>query len=451
MNYTLELGEESLNRALYLMVYDIKKTATENSIVEQTLYTKRLDKIYSDPKQAEEYHKDTQRLVSGLRKIWTNWDHDTSAYVELGLTGAGFLLVLTGVGAPLGAVLIGAGTAVGIADAIKYYEENDPYMGTMMLALQLIPGGELIGILAKSSPKFTKPVLKRFADIVDKLSKNKVLTDVEGKIFEWVSKLFNKHLPDVTKLIKKHSFRALKLKLEREKSSIILRTIINILHFSLQQAPTFIAKLIIKIGRISVTIDQLWTLMATPDSWRSKMRNKSEFSQIIDKLYDGTLSKDIIDGLWTLWQKILGNDEDINNEMLDQLFKYLENYDKEIPLDGNLDKPIEEILPNRWDKSSNNLKNVGDSNPVTFDNIVRGLQNIRKGQKGDIVRELQGILVYLGYDLGESGKNKNGVDGSFGETTETALKEFQRNNKIKETGILDKNTAIKLKQEYDEL
>jgi hypothetical protein len=392
-----------------------------------------------------------EKLITGLEKIWVNWDHDTSGYVEIALTGAGFLLALTGVGAPLGVVLIGAGTAVGIADAIKYYEENNPYMGTMMLALQLIPGGELVGILAKTSPKFTKPILKKFNVIIQKLSENKSLTDVEGKFFEWVTKLFNKHLPEISRLLRKHSFKALSLKLKREKSSIVLRTMINILHFNLQQAPTFIAKMVIKIGRISVTIDQLWTLMATPDSWRSKMRNKSEFSQIIDKLYDGTLSKDIIDGLWTLWQKILGNDEEINDEMINQVFKYLEKYDKEISLDSNLDKPIEEILPNKWNDFSNNLKNAEENKPVTFDNIVKGLQNIRKGQKGDIVRLLQGMLVYLGYDLGESGKNKNGVDGSFGETTETALKEFQRDNKINETGILDKNTAIKLKQEYDEL
>jgi hypothetical protein len=450
MNYTLEFGVESLNRTLYLMEYNVKKTATENIILEQTVFTNRLDKIYSDPKQAEKYNKDIQQLFSGLGDIWTNWNHDTAGYVELGLTGVGFLLTLTGVGAPLGVVLIGAGTAVGIADAIKYYEENDPYMGTMMLALQLIPGGELVGILAKNSAKFTK-YYPKFVKIIDKINKNKSLTDVEGKIFEWGSKLFNQHLPTIAKLIRKNSFKALKLKLRKEKSSIVLRTMINILHFNLQQAPTFIAKMVIKIGRISVTIDQLWTLMATPDSWRSKMRNKSEFSQIIDKLYDGTLSKDIIDGLWTLWQKILGNDEEINDEMINQVFKYLEKYDKEISLDSNLDKPIEEILPNKWNDFSNNLKNAEENKPVTFDNIVKGLQNIRKGQKGDIVRLLQGMLVYLGYDLGESGKNKNGVDGSFGETTETALKEFQRDNKINETGILDKNTAIKLKQEYDEL
>jgi hypothetical protein len=391
-----------------------------------------------------------EKLISGIEKIWVNWDHDTSGYVEIALTGAGVLLALTGVGAPLGAVLIGVGTAVGIADAIKYYEENNPYMGTMMLALQLIPGGELVGILAKTSPKFTKPILKKFNVILQKLSKNKSLTDVEGKFFEWCAKQFNKHLPEISKLLRKHSFKALRLKLKREKSSIVLRTIISLLHFGLKKAPSFIGKLIIKVGRISITVDQLWMLMSTPDSWLEKMRDKGEFSQILDMLYDGTLTDSVKEGLWVVWQKILGNDvnEDINEELLKEMESQMDKYDKnfelsEIPISDN-------IIPNRWEKINKTNNQPIKTKSVTFNDVIKGTQTIKKGDKGNVVREIQNMLSSIGYYLGDSGKQTNGVDGDFGTSTETVVKYFQIENNLNETGVVDKITANKLKEKYDE-
>lgn len=46
----------------------------------------------------------------------------------------------------------------------------------------------------------------------------------------------------------------------------------------------------------------------------------------------------------------------------------------------------------------------------------------------ELVKHLQKMLVTLGYDLGTSGPEKEGVDGSFGELTETAVKDFQDKN-----------------------
>jgi Putative peptidoglycan binding domain len=469
--YSINEGNDALNRVLLMMQYELGKT-----LEEQKKFTKQdFQKIKNDEyeKGVRKYVDKTavsfrgpdgkqistatfpkvnlsnEELISGLEKIWVNWDHDTSGYVEIGLTGAGFLLALTGVGAPLGAVLIAAGTAVGIADAIKYYEENNPYMGTMMLALQLIPGGELVGILAKNSSKFAKHYPK-FVKIIEKLSTNKVLTDLEGKIFEWGSKLFNKHLPTISKLLRKHSFKALTLKLKREKSSIVLRTIISLLHFGLKKAPSFIGKLIIKVGRISITVDQLWTLMSTPDSWREKMRDKGEFSKILDMLYDGTLTDSIKEGLWIVWQKILGNDvnEDINEELINQMESQMDKYDENFELSKI---PIsDKVIPNRWEKINKTNNQPIKNTSVTFNDVIKGTQTIKKGDKGDVVNKIQNMLISIGFELGNSGKNKNGVDGDFGQTTENAVKEFQKYNFLKETGIIDKLTAIQLNKDYNE-
>jgi len=46
----------------------------------------------------------------------------------------------------------------------------------------------------------------------------------------------------------------------------------------------------------------------------------------------------------------------------------------------------------------------------------------------ELVKHLQKILVTMGYDLGTSGPEKDGVDGSFGKLTETAVNDFQEKN-----------------------
>ena len=47
----------------------------------------------------------------------------------------------------------------------------------------------------------------------------------------------------------------------------------------------------------------------------------------------------------------------------------------------------------------------------------------------NLVTDLQEILVYLGYDLGNFGPKNNGVDGFFGNATRNAVIKFQRTNK----------------------
>jgi RNAse (barnase) inhibitor barstar len=463
LKYNLIEGNDAVSRAILMMKYDLTKTLTENIVLEQSDYLMdkrgnamlnaagiRSDKDY---KYVDKFIDDADLFgtESFLKQIWTNWDHETASYIELGLTASGMLISSTGIGAPVGAILIGAGTLVGIADAMKYYEENRPYMGTMMLALQLIPGTELLGILAKKSPKFIK-YYPRFEKIVNKLSKNGLLTDVEGKIFEWGSKLFNEHLPTIAKIIRKNSFKALKLKLKREKSSIVLRTFINFLHFGLKKAPLWIGKVIVKFGRISVTVDQLWTLMSAPDSWRRKIRNKDEFSKTLDALYDGTLIDSVKEGLWIVWQKILGNDvdEEFNDTTVDFIDKISAEYDKKfkeskIPTDTN-------VLPNRWEKVNKLNNQIKKTKPATFtfDDIIKGVRTVKIGEKGNVVTEIQNMLVSIGYYLGETGKNEDGIDGDFGVQTENVVKYFQTENNIKETGVVDRDTAIKLKEKYNE-
>lgn len=56
---------------------------------------------------------------------------------------------------------------------------------------------------------------------------------------------------------------------------------------------------------------------------------------------------------------------------------------------------------------------------------------LKKGSKGDAVKELQNLLLEKGYDLG-----KWGADGIFGTKTKEAVKSFQRAEEIQTDGIV---------------
>lgn len=76
-----------------------------------------------------------------------------------------------------------------------------------------------------------------------------------------------------------------------------------------------------------------------------------------------------------------------------------------------------------------------DEEPKTF-TLTRLL---KKGCKGDDVKELQKKLMSLGYKL-----PKYGADGDFGSETDKYVRQFQVDKKLKADGIVGKDTCAKL-------
>lgn len=66
---------------------------------------------------------------------------------------------------------------------------------------------------------------------------------------------------------------------------------------------------------------------------------------------------------------------------------------------------------------------------------------LKRGGKGDQVKAVQTVLKKTGYDLG-----KSGVDGIIGNKTESAVKRFQKNNRLKETGVVDDPTLAAMER-----
>ena len=67
---------------------------------------------------------------------------------------------------------------------------------------------------------------------------------------------------------------------------------------------------------------------------------------------------------------------------------------------------------------------------------------LRRGSKGDAVRECQGILARLGYDLGRCG-----IDGDFGKCTEAAVRKYQKERGLTVDGIVGPKTCAAILRE----
>lgn len=65
---------------------------------------------------------------------------------------------------------------------------------------------------------------------------------------------------------------------------------------------------------------------------------------------------------------------------------------------------------------------------------------LKKNDEGNDVIELQAALKQLGYDLGDYGDNKDGIDGEYGSKTKAAVAELQKSAGLDETGIFDTAT-----------
>jgi peptidoglycan hydrolase-like protein with peptidoglycan-binding domain len=87
------------------------------------------------------------------------------------------------------------------------------------------------------------------------------------------------------------------------------------------------------------------------------------------------------------------------------------------------------------------LKSPRFSEIPEFENI----RYIRKGDKGLVIKKLQQALVDLGFPL-----PKFGVDGIFGDETESAVKNYQRARGLSQDGIVGPITIAAIDSDFIE-
>jgi hypothetical protein len=456
-----EIDINSITRIKFLMEYDVRKSPCENILSEQPRIRGTVSPQQSDPRinlgqftsgsqstPKDPYNAQLKPLDSRYNTIYdvptdppSGWDHDIAGWTELGLTGLGAALMMTGYLAPVGVALVAGGTSVGIADALHYFKEGKDFDGWLMLALQAIPGNELI-----KSPSFRK-LVPELGPIMKKMADNKWLTDAERKIYEEGAKLFKKILPQLSPFLRKQSFLLIRKILRQLPLLKVLK-----LYRALAKVPAALGKLVIKVLRISITFDQLWILMTKLDPSMKRTRDKSEFAQMLDALYK--LPPAVIDMMFKA-KNLLYNSDGTDNLEGQQQFtdacttdEFINGYVEVVGTEFNEDiKTLIDTGSVTYDDGTT-IKYTPP--PVTIESILSGKQTIRKGQKGEVVEEIQKMLLLLGYDLGETGKKGAGIDRDFGDTTERAVIKFQTDNNLKDTsGIVGKETLGLLKKQFD--
>lgn len=102
-------------------------------------------------------------------------------------------------------------------------------------------------------------------------------------------------------------------------------------------------------------------------------------------------------------------------------------------------------------QKENNLEVDGKYGPKSkakltelYNKKIQSETYLSKGSKGSAVKEMQKMLIKLGYSCGSSG-----VDGDFGTNTETALARFQKANGLSADGVYGPKTKEKLVDLYN--
>lgn len=122
---------------------------------------------------------------------------------------------------------------------------------------------------------------------------------------------------------------------------------------------------------------------------------------------------------------------------------------------NTLDSPSKTLNPPPFQLKTDEKESQGldseqkDSSPrmqgdTSMAKIFAGMGTIKHGDKGINVVKVQQALVDMKYKLPMSG-----VNGDFGDETATALKQFQKDARIKQTKEFDKATAIAMDKRFD--
>ena len=192
--------------------------------------------------------------LRGIDKWW-QWDaHGVVGIIEIGS------LILGLIPSPLSPVLLGISTAAGLADAGLYYAEGDPYMGSMMLALEVIPGGELLSVLKKGKT-IAKLGKEGTSELIQKAAKNQlddagqamykqVKTELGGPIGKEMTQMAEKSIVRRAKTAVTKGFSALPF----SKQIKAFAELVNLCWNTLGKVP----QIIIKVGGTVYTVDQLY-------------------------------------------------------------------------------------------------------------------------------------------------------------------------------------------------
>ena len=423
--YNITEGQDSLKRVLLMMNYDMGKTLSENidEQVPENIMDRRLGITAKNAKymgmSEKEYEKKLNKAMFGDPIDWSKytWSDIGHTLVDIAAIGAFFIPV------------VGPFISIGLelANAGWYVAEDDKYMAGLSLAFAIIPGVKLfvkIPAVKKLGRDGLAKLLKKSA------SKSGQLTKLEKEAIEQITKN-SKWLKLNTRI--EATKIALMAKLNRKPIKSIVRGVYDFYKKHPKKINLMGAG--IELGGILYTYPKLAKIYG----WEPKTSE------------DGNLpSEDEISS----YRPSMISDEEFAKSLGLSLGLEMDSNDPDYEPNESEVKLYEELLSTisstDVSETKSNNQNV-KSKPTIFQDLLDGRRTIRKGQKGDVVRDIQRMLVKLKYNLGDSGPKGDGVDGDFGNKTKLAIEYFQEDNDLTEIdGIVGKETSTKLKELYDE-
>jgi len=368
------------------------------------------------------------------------WDtHEILNAIELGAVA----VAIIGSGGSLAPLFFGVGAIAGIADAVVYFTEDDPYMGTMMLAINMLGIDDIVK-LAKWGGSLIKNLSKQTIEEIGKKKLSKIaLTAAEKQIYNDVAQFVYKNQSVLTKKMQQqmaYNFVTTGIYTSALKNKWNFKMFFNLI-YKLNSIGLGIPGLVLKLGGVAITADQLYVLINGDD----ESRKKSSIAQILKYIYgsgdDQTklekLNKDALEAFKQLQENIKDDSSKylnpdaslilfkmdptqmVSEEQLDSYFKQLNQMREVKPTPSDETKMVYVQAPT--------IKDVIENNKV-----------ISIGMSGDSVSEINTLLKNKGYtDI----KNLNLYD----ELTMWYISEMQYENKIPSNGSVDSLTYNILK------
>jgi len=443
LNYNLIEGNDAVYRAILMMKYDLTKTLTENNISEQYTITLEqtnpleISKVIGAPLILTDYM--IRHYISRLYNwVQTFNSHDWLTAIQV---AAGIGVIVSG---PFAPIFYGIGVAAAFYDSVKYFEEGDPYMGTITMALALIPGGVAKGIF-QGSKVFLKRGTQGSLNLIKKYKSGAKMTKEQLKDVSRIVVDFTKKSSQVNLAMGVEVSKRLLAGLAKQSPKFL----VNLILFLNKIGVLNLSKFVINFGGTIYTFDKIYlyvfrdTIFADKKYLDSRTLNQTRF--IINGLlgYDKEVMEYLVLFAENHLKKLTGNN---NNKLQDANIteKATEEY---------IDSVLKKIRNKSNTKVVSNkpLKPLNSSNAPTLNDVLLGKKVIEEGQKGDSVTEIQKMLYSIGYDyLIARDENPKWNDGNYGNNTKMAVIAFQENNDLKINGIVDMKTLNKLIKFYNE-
>jgi len=356
--------------------------------------------------------------------------HDWLSFIEI---TSGILGMIP---TPLSPVLLGISLAAGTADAAVYFNEGDPYMGGLMLALAVIPGVEFV----KAVPGLKKYLVKGKNYIADVLKKAKQLNGAKN-----LSKGAQQVVDEAKEIITLMKWGSYEIATLAAKYTVtrVLKGVISTGGKMLFGTALLLSKLTFAVGKpvaqvagIYYTYDEIYLALYGDDKEKMKLRYNSRFQGLIRAL------------------KVITNYESVEKQVAEYLEMNQDILVKDPSKLASIDPEKNQQYVNETNKESARLLEAAQKRQKegpTVMELSSGKINPYYGKpwvvtegmgKSDCIKTIQKYLLLLGYGpvLKEYDKNKNAVDGWYGKNTTDAVMIFQSDNNLPETGVVDTKT-----------